>query len=76
MHARTHTLLLYHVQVHILKCSKLSTGGILAGLVSDLLQARAFTSTASLYMAIPAVSVKRVGLITRTILGVMLQYYK
>ncbi|XP_065904156.1 glucose-6-phosphate exchanger SLC37A2-like isoform X2 [Dysidea avara] len=34
-------------------------GGILAGLVSDLLQARAFTSTASLYMAIPALYLYR-----------------
>ena len=42
-----------HTYVHIL-----STGGILAGLVSDILQARAFTSTASLYLAIPAVSIE------------------
>ena len=33
------------------------TGGILAGLISDLLNARAFTSAASLYLSIPSVSV-------------------
>ena len=42
----------------MLICTCIYTGGILAGLVSDLLQARAFTSTASLYLAIPAVSVE------------------
>ena len=34
------------------------TGGVVAGLASDLLQARAFTSAASLILAIPSVSVK------------------
>ena len=32
------------------------TGGISAGLISDILNARAFTSTASLYLSIPSVS--------------------
>ena len=40
-----------------------NAGGVVAGLVSDLLQARAFTSVASLVLAIPSVSIKLLSLI-------------
>jgi len=57
IHNHTTHIRIPHTHWCIYTCI-LSTGGILAGLVSDILQARAFTSTASLYLAIPAVSIE------------------
>ena len=45
------------IYLHIYSCMyACCTGGILAGLVSDILKARAFTSVTALYLSIPSVS--------------------